>query len=156
MSCEKTSQVQAFYDGELTGAARAQIEAHVRQCSECTELLADLKRVSGLINTAQMAPVPAQTIRRVQQTWWAHRAQRERGVLRLAEWMTGVAAAVLIGAMVLWPDGRDKNGTRAAGTMWQAAAVTPPASVQDDGLSDVVALAQWMADDLSDERGGER
>lgn len=38
-----------YLDGELAGIWRARIERHLRDCSECTRLLGDLRRiVNGL------------------------------------------------------------------------------------------------------------
>jgi anti-sigma factor RsiW len=147
MSCEKNSQVQALYDGELPLAQRLDVEAHLRQCADCAALLTDLKRMSQFISTAPFAPMPAETRKRVQQAWWA--AQSERGVLRVAELMTGLAAAVLIGAMIFWPTTRKQNTTAVVPTNWQTAAVMPPGGADDEPVADVVELAQWMASDLS-------
>ena len=149
MSCEKGSQVHAFYDGELPVLMRDDIDSHIRQCGECAALLADLQAMSSMIQNAPMTPMPAATLKRVQQAWWA---RQDRGVLRLAEWMTAAAAAVLVGAMMLWPSGRSENGNRATAATWQVAAVMPPTESREE-TAEVIELAQWMANDLSDQTG---
>src|SRR5438067_1659082 len=108
MSCENTRQVHAYHDGELTLSERAAVEAHLRDCGECAALLADLKRMSQFVAAAPLAEMPQAAMHRLEQSFWAARS-RERGVLRLAEWMTGVAAAVLIGAAVLWHGGTTQD-----------------------------------------------
>ena len=149
MSCEKSSQVQAFYDGELPVLMRDDIDSHIRQCPDCAALLKDLQAMSAMLQGASLAPMPAATLKRVQQAWWAN---QDRGVLRLAEWMTAAAAAVLVGAMMLWPTMRDDNRSAPATPTWQVAAVMPPTQSRED-VADVVELAQWMANDLADQAG---
>ena len=146
MSCEKSSQVQAMYDRELSDEKCRELAVHLRECGECRELLEDLGRISRFMSTAEFALMPAATRKKVQQAWWA--AQSERGVLRVAELMTGLAAAVLIGAMIFWPSQRRQNPTAVATTSWQTAAVMPPGG-EDDSVGEVIELAQWMAADLS-------
>src|SRR5688500_18839334 len=131
MSCEKSSQVQAFYDGELPVLLRDDIDSHIRQCPDCAALLADLQAMSAMLQdaAASPAPMPATTLKRVQQAWWAN---QDRGVLRLAEWMTAAAAAMLVGAMMLWPSLRNDNRNAAATPTWQVAAVMPPTQSRED------------------------
>src|SRR2546423_10948053 len=107
MSCDNIRQVHAYHDGELPLIERARVEAHLRGCGDCAALLAELRRMSQLVAAARVADMPQDAMHRLEQSFWAARA-RDRGVLRLAEWMTGVAAAVLIGAAGLW-----ERGTRA-------------------------------------------
>jgi anti-sigma factor RsiW len=45
MQCAESLRVQAYFDGELDAPAAAEIERHSESCSECRDLLADLKRV---------------------------------------------------------------------------------------------------------------
>jgi len=42
-------QLFAFYDGELTGPGRRAMEDHVRDCTECRDLVAQWKRVAGAL-----------------------------------------------------------------------------------------------------------
>ena len=146
MSCEFETQIHAYHDGELPANQRALLEAHLKECDECTELLADLRRMSRLVAAAPMADMPGAVVGRIEAAWKS--ARGDRGVLRIAEWLTGAAAAVLLGALLLWPS-QVGEATAHAGT-WQATAVMPPAEVRgDDAVPDVVGAAQWMANDLS-------
>ncbi len=45
MSDQFTTQLSAYLDGELTGPARARLDAHLSGCAECTALLADLRAI---------------------------------------------------------------------------------------------------------------
>jgi predicted anti-sigma-YlaC factor YlaD len=125
---------------------------HLRECGECRELAAELERLSRLLASAPMAPMPPSLMERLERSLWA---ARERSVLRLAEWLTATAAAVLIGALLVWPGARQDEGLRASasgGGSWPAA-IMPPAEAHDGDVAsaELVGVAQWMANDLSNE-----
>ena len=154
MSCDNFRQVHAYHDGELPQAERAAVEAHLRGCPDCAALLSDLQQMSHLVAAAPLAEMPQAAMHRLEQSFWAARA-RDRGVLRLAEWMTGVAAAVLIGAAVFWHGGATTQNAQHASL--QSLALMPPGETRSDDASpsnDVVVLAEWMANDLSPRQGG--
>ncbi len=71
----------------------------------------------------------------------------ERALLRITSWMTGVAAALLVGGLVVWSGARNDAAGRAvaADPVVLATAAEPPG----ESNSDVIQVAQWMADDLS-------
>jgi anti-sigma factor RsiW len=149
MNCEKTEQVHAYYDGEMPLSRRGEFESHLQTCADCRALLSDLLQVSELIASAPLAEMPPLTMARLQNTW---DAVRDRSVMRIASWLTAAAAAVLIGALLLWPGQRRDEGLRAA-TTWPAAVMPPDDSRDSDVASaDLVGVAQWMANDLSIEQ----
>src|SRR5437016_3397453 len=125
MSCDNIARVHAFYDDEMSLSQRGEFEAHLQTCGDCRQLLAELRRTSALIASAPLAEMPPAVMARLTNTWHSVREQAsERGVMRIAGWLTAAAAAVLIGALLVWPHPRDE-GLRAAAP-WQAAAVMPP------------------------------
>ena len=148
MPCEQAAQVQAYYDGRLTAQARGEVEAHLRTCDECAKLLADLRGLSRLIAAAPRAPLSDEALLRLRQSM---KAAGDRGVLRITGWLTGVAAAVLVGALLLKPAPRT-DGTQVASAApaagWQIQAVTPPMELADNAGSSEVLPAQWMADEF--------
>jgi len=145
MNCDRSSQVQAYYDGELPAAEGALVEAHLRECAACREMLADLRGLSSAIAMAGMREASDEAVRRFGRAW---KVARDRGVIRLAGWLTAAAAAVLMAVLVGKPgtQGIESSGQSA---VWETAATTPPAEIEEDGGSDQLAMAQWMADDLS-------
>jgi anti-sigma factor RsiW len=149
MSCQRDGQVQAYHDGELPADQREPVEQHLRECVECSELLAELRHLSALVQNAPRPSMSAEAMRRLEQAWWR---QRDHGVLRLAEWLTAAAAAVIILNLAIFSNSANKNEgyERDSAMAWQAEALTPPAQTRDDSASDVVAVAEWMANDLSD------
>ena len=150
MACTQTTHVHAYHDGELSPADSAALAVHLRDCAECAQTLAGLQRLSACVSGAWRAPVPPETLRRLQNGW---RTKQERGLLRFAGGLTAAAAAVLIGALLVWPMYRGDGVARPA--VWQSVAVMPPVAGHDETNFDSVAMAQWMADELASEKGGE-
>src|SRR5436190_14924282 len=151
MSCDQTAQVHAYHDGELPRQQRDAVEAHVKQCADCAALLAELRQMSRLIAAAPMAEISPMALARLQKQTAeaAGHAASDRGVMRVASWLTAVAASILVGAVMFWPHNRD-DGPRGGGV--EIAIMPPAADAHDDGAansSDLVVAAQWMANDLT-------
>ena len=146
MICDRAHEVHAYYDGELAPSGRAAVEAHLKDCADCRELLADLRSVSKLVAAAPMVDVTPQAMKRMQQAWWA---AQDRGVLRVASWLTAAAAAIIF-AVVMWTPGPTQRtegmppGTLAS--LMQRADYVEPDEAQQ---SEVVDAAQWIANDLA-------
>lgn len=144
MDCQD-ELIHAYHDGELAPAQVAAVEAHLGDCAGCRTLLADLRQVSQLVATAPMPAVPPHAMQRMQQAWWA---AQERGVRRVASWLTAAAAAVIFAAVIFSPASQRAENN----TSWTLNALTPPAEFaepdepQDD---EAIAAAQWIANDLS-------
>ena len=144
MVCDKTAQIHRYLDGELSSAQQEAVEAHVRECAECDRMLTDLRRLSQLISAAPLAEMPAENVARLQEGW---QSARERGVRRIAGWLTAAAATILIGVVLTRPAQQPDADTRPA--VWETIAVMPPDEVHEETSPDLLAMAQWMADDLS-------
>src|SRR5262245_41470729 len=102
----------AYVLGSLNADERAKVEAHVRQCDECPQLLADYEHVMGLVRYALPVEVPPEDVRgrirarvsaaRVGEqrplSWWQHLRQ----MLRLRQ--VGMVAASLgvILTLLIW------------------------------------------------------
>jgi anti-sigma factor RsiW len=144
MTCQRSSQVHAYHDGELDATRRAVVEAHLERCDECRRLLEELKDLAALIGEAEVGEASGEAMARFEGAWGE---ARERGVMRIGAWLSGVAAALLVGALLTMPHGSGAAPVKPG--LWEAMAVTPPAETQGEGNSDLVQVAQWMADDLS-------
>src|SRR3954471_10905665 len=121
MGCDKTTQVQAYYDRELPPAETASMRTHIQACAECRDLLTELKQLSELVASAALAEMPAQTFARLQGNW--REVVGDRAVMRIASWLTAAAAAILVGALLL---GRQATTELAHVSTWQTAAVMAP------------------------------
>jgi anti-sigma factor RsiW len=148
MPCCTEDQLQRYYDNELSEPQRAAVESHLSGCPSCTQTLAQLHQLSSLITSAPAARLSTDALDRIANS---DRSHRERPVLRIAEWLTAAAAAVLVGGLLAWPSSRSDVAT--VEPFWQTMAVTPPAEAHEDANRDLLVAAQWMADDLS---AGER
>ena len=147
MPCDKAAQIHAYHDGELSPEQRSAVEAHLNECPACGELLADLRRVSAVIASAPMENISPIAMARLQRSF---HVARDRGVLRVASWLTATAAAVLLGMLFVWSESTSNVTTVvSSGASWQTVAVMPPADGLDEPIPDLVLAAQWMANDLS-------
>jgi anti-sigma factor RsiW len=149
MNCDKITQMHRLHDGEISPAGRPALEAHAASCSECRRLLADLRGITRLISEAPSNPMPHGMIDRV--ATCVPRSE-DRAIMRIASGLTAAAAAILLAVVLTWPaDGTDGSGQPA---IWQSLAVTP--SVENYGSdTEMLVLAQWMADDLASTHNGE-
>jgi len=142
--CEQTKHVEAYYDGELNAADRAAFEAHLPSCADCAQELQALRRLSG--HLAGMS-IPALSDEAMARLHGSMNAAEERGVLRLAEWLTAAAAAVLlVGVMGLL---RQETTHASAPAAWEQAAVAYPTDHDPTVQSDVLQFTEWMRTDLS-------
>ncbi|HVT90920.1 MAG TPA: zf-HC2 domain-containing protein [Tepidisphaeraceae bacterium] len=148
MSCERSEQVQAYYDGELPASQRATVEAHLADCFDCRELLNELKRVSGLLLSVPLPELPQSAMNRMKGAWWASKAAQERGIRRLSAWMTAAAAAIAILVPLISTDVAPEPEEHQA-AFEETLAFIPPAQSLDNPNSDLGRVVQWMADDLS-------
>jgi len=144
MTCDKAGQVHAYHDGELDEPRARALESHLSACAECRDLLEALRGVSRLFNSATLPQMSDAAMNRLQGAW---PEVSERALLRITSWMTGVAAALLVGALLVWSGVRDEASNRpvAADPVVLATAAEPPGEPN----SELIQVAQWMADDLS-------
>jgi anti-sigma factor RsiW len=149
MDCERSNQVHLYHDGELSAGERDALEAHLKACGDCQALLNDLRSMSRMLAVAPMVDAPADAMNRIRA---ARYVVPDAGVLKIAGWLTAAAAAVLLAALPVWRQERQDRTTVvpavASADVLDTVAVNPP-SDPDTGRTDLVALAQWMSDDLS-------
>src|SRR6478752_3355474 len=94
IKCENRVRLDAYHDGELSPAERADVEAHLRICPSCAAELAAMRRVSGVFaNTPAREPSHEQLLQLAESVSveWSD----ARILLRLFR-VTAVAAAVLL------------------------------------------------------------
>jgi anti-sigma factor RsiW len=149
MTCQRTNQIQAYYDNELPVPARHEVEAHLRDCTDCRDLLAQLQGLSSLLSEVPLAeprPGAIQRFENVGSRSW------DRGILRIAGWLTATAAAVLLATVVNWSAGLHQQ-TAQTNDVLETVAFMPPADSPAENRSENMQLAQWMVDDLSPNDG---
>jgi anti-sigma factor RsiW len=155
MTCDQIQLAHRYHDDELSSADRASFESHLAACDDCRQLLADLASLSQTLRAASL-PMPVPSLHeRILDAWDAARALRERGVRRMAGWLTAAAAAVLLIGLIGWPGetrkptGGEFSSAASAAEPWEVAALMPPDQRGDEsGSPDLVQVAEWMATDL--------
>ncbi len=144
MGCDQANRVHGYHDGELASAERLAMEAHLGECAECRGLLRELSSLSALLAGAGRPDASRHFIADLAERC---RAARDRNVLRLAGWLTGAAAAVLLGALLTWPGGRHEM--TGSPEPWEIAAMMPATDLHEENGSETLQVAQWMADELN-------
>jgi anti-sigma factor RsiW len=150
MSCHKAVYIHAYHDGELSPDVKPAVEAHLRECLECRDLLADLRGLSHLLRECPLEVPSPGLIGRLQ---LASYSAQDREVRRLAGWMTAAAAVVLAVTLAGYPSKPVEAASR-AGT-WELVAVMPPIQPSDEAETETVEVARWMVADLSSPGSGE-
>ena len=162
MQCHSSPQVEAYHDGELSPPERALFEDHMRDCDACRTALAQSRALSAMVAGAPLTAMPEQSLEQLRTSFDVirsralgermaqERATRERGVLRVAGWLTAAAAALLMAGLVMLPTSRPPTVVDFAQTSnsWDTAPVMPP-SDEHEGMPETIQVAQWIADDLS-------
>jgi len=151
MTCDKVQLVEAFYDAEMPSADRDTFAAHLARCPICMAELDALQRLSRELAAVSIPSVSDEALARFHGTV---NVAEERGVLRLAEWLTAAAAAVLaIGLTGLFK--HDTTHASAPDT-WEQAAIAYPADHDPTVQSDMLQFTEWMRTDLSPSQRRER
>ncbi|SRR6266568_1281778 len=144
MICDQTKHIQAYYDGEMSAADRAAFGAHLSSCGICSAELDALRRLSTDLAWASIPALSQTALARFHRT---AEVAEERGVLRLAEWLTATAAAILvIGLTGLF---RHDTTHASAPDAWEQAAIAYPTDHDPTVGPDVLQLTEWMRTDLS-------
>ena len=156
--CERTQQVQAYHDRQLTPAERTSFESHLARCELCQQELEQLQQISRLFVDVPLPQMRDEFARQIVFAWRASRQSQEQGLRRLAGWLTAAAAVVLLGAIIQFGFLKSNQSSKleAVSTSerdWDLTAVMPPLHVDDTGTADLVQVAQWMARDLSPQEG---
>src|SRR5688500_9252986 len=141
--CEQSTQVHRYHDGYLTAQADEEVETHLRDCPECAALLADLRGLSRLIAAAPRAQISADAMARLRN---ARSVVRDRGVMRIASWLTAAAAGVALATLLIKPaEPQMAPGATASAAVWQTRAVMPPGQVGDGGAGELGVMARGRA-----------
>jgi anti-sigma factor RsiW len=150
-----SKRLSAYLDGEVSPTERAAIEQHLAECTLCTELLASLRALSGIIRGANVAPLDAAYLRRLHD----HVDNlSKRSVERFGWALAGVAACVALVAGIHLSlstapaQAASAPSNVAAPTAWEGEAVQLSNTSDETASSGngELAMAQWMVTDLSD------
>lgn len=149
MACERVKDVHDYYDGRMSPAERSAFERHLVNCPDCARLLHSLQALSRLIVATQPPEISAATIAHYRKAW---ELSRQTGVLRISSWLTAAAAGILLGSLLFWPRERSSSALASApASAWEVSAIMPPPPRRAiERPDELIELAEWMADDLSE------
>lgn len=144
MTCSYSQRIDAFHDGEL-GAAEAKVfQEHLEQCPACQGQVAQARALSALLASAAVPQLPEEAMGRLHQ---AAQKVQEYGIVRIAEWLTAAAAAVLlIGLLGLY---RAQPSSVQPAAPWERAMVTMQVDASAPAGGESLQLAHWMTSSLA-------
>ena len=144
MDCQRTQFVAAYHDGEMPLGERNAFELHLMNCGVCAAELEGLRKLSAKLAVVQIPQLSAAGLAKIHRS---AKVSEERGVFRLAEWLTAAAAAVLvIGVAGLF---KTQRAHPSAPDLWEQAAVAYPAEAESSSRADTLQLAEWIRTDLA-------
>ena len=147
VDCEGQIRLDAYHDGELSPAERADVEAHLRDCPACAAELAAIRGMSAAFADAPLREPSHGQLLRLAESVRAEPSEA-RMLLRLFRG-TAVAAAVLLACTL----------AAAAYLSRRANAAAHEAMVLDQAAAGALSVAfatdraQWIADDLLGRQG---
>lgn len=150
MICEHSKLTHLYHDGELPAEQRPAFESHLRECEACREALDDLRRMSRLFAKAVARALPPE---RLEHLLLRRVKAEDPAVLRIAGWFTATAAGILLAAVLSWPADRPEPADPP--DVWAGSSMMAMIDVDESFDSDLLAVAQWMADDLASLPNGE-
>ncbi len=151
-ACEHNRKISAYHDGELPGEECRDLEEHIRECSTCAQELEQLRSLSRLLAAAEMPGMSSDVLERLHSSV---SSVREVFVLRTAERVMTVAAALLVVCAVwFWQTAGALDSGIERLEDWEIAAVWPQTEAPAEASAEEM-LAQWMVLDLSQENGSD-
>jgi anti-sigma factor RsiW len=155
MECPYTGQIGAYLDGELDAAQRRALEAHLSACEACAREVAEVRSLKALFAAAEY---PALAGRAVERLHDQAESLYERGTLRIARALSGLAACLLI-AGSLWlsqsrPPHADVQPALAVSAAYTQADPLIPVEVAEQVASGAQTAAdpaspEWVVNDLN-------
>jgi anti-sigma factor RsiW len=151
-NCEFENKIEAYHDGELNASDRALVESHLPQCGDCRRALAQLQAMSTLFASSEQPRLSQMSRYRLHQKV---NAAMERGLLRFAWTMSGIAASVLLlgSAWLMRVNDNSVAQAPAEAPPWVSVAL---ATNRDPVVRDANSpAAQWYLADASGSEGME-
>ena len=156
VDCGNRVRLDAYHDGELSPAERADVEAHLRDCPSCAAELAAIRGLSGAFAGAAPREPSHEQLLRLARSVRAEPSDA-RMLLRLFR-ASAVAAAVLLACALatgVYLSRRTKAAAHEAMVLDHVAMRPRPGALAAGpaGAEQQVLLAQWIADDLRGRQG---
>ena len=150
--CPWSSKLDAFYDGELSPDESRELAQHLPSCSPCSRNLRQIAQLSRSLSALRSDSIRPGDIAMQRWRQTVRNTQRTHAILRLARFVSGVAAAIVAGGS-LWlfthPATSPINAhvAAAAADNWEQTAITLAYEPRVTAPAEV-ELAEWIARDL--------
>jgi anti-sigma factor RsiW len=154
-TCNQSADLERYHDGELSSEHTARMKQHIASCQACQSELASLERLTALLVDVPMPELRPLALEQLHQQLDRHitgrlNQQAERGVMRLAKWLTAAAAVILlVSSMQLFlmqtAPASDGNPSLA----WEMSNAMLSQESTTGGVSDEHSFAAWIVSDLS-------
>ena len=126
--CPTEQVLSAYHDGELAAAERAAIGQHVASCSACTQQLESLQLMSALLIGSQSDGLSQIAWRRLHDKL---DEMAERGLVRWAWEVSGIAAAILLIGSVWLTQLADPTSATASVPPWVGVQTSADPALQE-------------------------
>lgn len=156
-TCLHASDLARYHDGELTPALASRFEAHLATCGQCQHELAQLRGLGSLLREGplpELRPLALAQLHDGLERQLVRRAGflQESAAMRMAQWLTGVAAMILVisGLGLFLGSNQRAAADSGADLSWE---MTTAMLTQDSSTGGMVTsehqLAAWIVSDLS-------
>jgi anti-sigma factor RsiW len=152
MTCHYSPTLSSYYDGELSPAQAADVEAHLATCDACAAELRALKRISAV--TASAAPVQLSQMGRARILAGLRAGERNRQIMAIARPFAAAASVILaVGLPLLFAapgQSTPSSATASSGgaPVWEAAMISRDSeTVARSTTAD--QITEWVAADLT-------
>jgi anti-sigma factor RsiW len=112
MRCDRARElIGAYVDEELGGDDRTSVAAHIESCTDCRELMGDIKRTSNAVAELGREPAPATLASRIRSGLASAAEEQNPGKKRLVPWgmlssvwrqAAALAACCALSAFLTW------------------------------------------------------
>ena len=145
--CERSSELQAYHDGEASPEQSARLEQHVEQCSVCAEDLRQLRSLSHMFEKAREAETPAGMLERLQHNVCSGYTA-DAALVRNTGWL-------VTGFGLLWQyDSPRSDYAQAEFTLERLTRSQTFDELDETNPDPEVEIAFWIVDELSSNNGG--
>lgn len=121
-------QLSAYHDGELPADRRAIVAAHLNWCQLCLERIESLKQMSALFASSAPNGISQIALRRLHAKL---DEVMERGLVRWAWEVSGIAAAILLASSIWLARAADPSASAATVPPWVVSRASADPVVSD-------------------------
>jgi anti-sigma factor RsiW len=141
--------LNGYHDGQLPQSQRIEFELHLKTCPACATELATLQTISHRLASAELPPLPPRLLQRLHEYVDAHVPDPQMSILRIAEWLSGLAAAVLVVGLIglFTASAGTRMNQPAPIAAWEQAALSMQVDTRPASTQDPTRLITWTPEE---------